>query len=191
MAGKPTPLFYAAVVAVVLALIGFAIWQAGDILAPGGNQASSSGKTATATDIDLTEITGAEDDSNPSGVTTVKEYSFKSSERLPPVTGTAAYKPMKDNTVRFALNVWAGWAPIIQANNGFRADKVWKTSDGKEFKVELVLIDNPVEMRDAYAAGEVHIGWATLDMMPLFMDCLLYTSPSPRDQRGSRMPSSA
>ena len=26
---------------------------------------------------------------------------------------------------------------------------------------------------------------------PLFNDCLLYTSPSPRDQRGSRMPSSA
>ena len=25
----------------------------------------------------------------------------------------------------------------------------------------------------------------------LTMDCLLYTSPSPRDQRGSRMPSSA
>ena len=24
-----------------------------------------------------------------------------------------------------------------------------------------------------------------------FTDCLLYTSPSPRDQRGSRMPSSA
>ena len=27
--------------------------------------------------------------------------------------------------------------------------------------------------------------------LPLFQDCLLYTSPSPRDQRGSRMPSSA
>ena len=25
----------------------------------------------------------------------------------------------------------------------------------------------------------------------LYYDCLLYTSPSPRDQRGSRMPSSA
>ena len=183
MAGKPTPLFYAAVVAVVLALIGFAIWQAGDILAPGGNQASSSGKTATATDIDLTEITGAEDDSNPSGVTTVKEYSFKSSERLPPVTGTAAYKPMKDNTVRFALNVWAGWAPIIQANNGFRADKVWKTANGKEFKVELVLIDDPVIMRDAYAAGEVHIGWATLDMMPLFMEGFVKRNGDPVDSR--------
>ena len=27
--------------------------------------------------------------------------------------------------------------------------------------------------------------------MRAFKDCLLYTSPSPRDQRGSRMPSSA
>ena len=26
---------------------------------------------------------------------------------------------------------------------------------------------------------------------PEFLSCLLYTSPSPRDQRGSRMPSSA
>ena len=30
-----------------------------------------------------------------------------------------------------------------------------------------------------------------LDPSGLFKDCLLYTSPSPRDQRGSRMPSSA
>ena len=28
-------------------------------------------------------------------------------------------------------------------------------------------------------------------LYPLYGDCLLYTSPSPRDQRGSRMPSSA
>ena len=187
MAGKPTPLFYAAVVAVVLALIGFAIWQAGDILAPGGgNPTASNGNarnTATDTDIDLTEISGAEDDSNPSGVTTVKEYSFKPSERLPAVSGTAAYKAMDNNTVRFALNVWAGWAPIIQANNGFRAGKVWKTANGKEFKVELVLIDDPVAMRDAYAAGEVHIGWATLDMMPLFMEGFVKRNGDPVDSR--------
>ncbi|MFO1528383.1 MAG: phosphate ABC transporter substrate-binding/OmpA family protein [Kiritimatiellia bacterium] len=36
--------------------------------------------------------------------------------------------------------------------------------------MELVLIDDPVAMRDAYAAGKVHIGWGTLDMIPLFMD---------------------
>ena len=29
------------------------------------------------------------------------------------------------------------------------------------------------------------------DNTPMTQDCLLYTSPSPRDQRGSRMPSSA
>ena len=28
-------------------------------------------------------------------------------------------------------------------------------------------------------------------VLKLYKDCLLYTSPSPRDQRGSRMPSSA
>ena len=33
--------------------------------------------------------------------------------------------------------------------------------------------------------------WAELTQMALADACLLYTSPSPRDQRGSRMPSSA
>ena len=32
---------------------------------------------------------------------------------------------------------------------------------------------------------------AILFTLPYIMFCLLYTSPSPRDQRGSRMPSSA
>ena len=34
---------------------------------------------------------------------------------------------MTDHTVRFAINVWAGWGPIIFANDGFKAGKVWKT----------------------------------------------------------------
>ena len=33
--------------------------------------------------------------------------------------------------------------------------------------------------------------WATGRYEAQLRDCLLYTSPSPRDQRGSRMPSSA
>ena len=41
-----------------------------------------------------------------------------------------------------------------------------------------------LEIRLAEAAGSV-------DKAGLARDCLLYTSPSPRDQRGSRMPSSA
>ena len=38
--------------------------------------------------------------------------------------------------------------------------------------------------------SELHIGLIGT-MNALFLNCLLYTSPSPRDQRGSRMPSSA
>jgi NitT/TauT family transport system substrate-binding protein len=35
-----------------------------------------------------------------------------------------------------------------------------------------VLIDDPIAMRDAYASGKVHLGWATLDMVPLFVEQL-------------------
>jgi NitT/TauT family transport system substrate-binding protein len=107
-----------------------------------------------------------------SGITTVKEYNYVAATRLPEVKGISSYKPMADRTVRFAINVWAGWSPIIYANNGFKPGKLWKTPSGKDFKVEIVLIDDPIAMRDAYAAGNLHIGWATLDMVPLFLEGL-------------------
>jgi len=198
MAGKPTPVFYLAVLAVVFGLIGFAVYQARDVLAPGGNAAgdgqqqaagnngasnqSSDSSSSSDTDIDLSDITGAES-ADTQGITTVSEYTFTPSERLPKVKGTAAYKKMEDNTVKFALNVWAGWAPIIKANEGFQAEKVWKTPGGKEFKLELVLIDDPVAMREAYVNGDVHIGWATLDMMPLLMEGFVKRNGDPIDSR--------
>ena len=46
---------------------------------------------------------------------------------------------------------------------------------------------------DAASSGEEDIMMMNLegDMLEGSYPCLLYTSPSPRDQRGSRMPSSA
>jgi outer membrane protein OmpA-like peptidoglycan-associated protein/ABC-type nitrate/sulfonate/bicarbonate transport system substrate-binding protein len=38
-------------------------------------------------------------------------------------------------------------------------------------------------MRDAYATGNVHIGWATLDMMPLFMEGFVDRNGQPKDSR--------
>lgn len=105
-------------------------------------------------------------------VTTRREYTYVAASRLPPVQGISNYRAMAGRTVRIALNVWAGWAPVILANNGFHAGKLWHTPGGRDFKVELVLIDDPVAMRDAYASGNVHIGWATLDMIPLFVEQL-------------------
>ena len=165
MAGQPKAPFFVVLGVVIFALIAFAVYRA-DIFAPEEKAAVKPGEQQ----IDPTKLGQIAEASDPAGVTTVKEYSFRPAARLPEITGTSAYKPLADNTVRFALNVWAGWGPIILANEGFKPGKIWKTPDGGEFKVELVLIDDPVAMRNAYAAGEIHIGWATLDMVPLFVD---------------------
>jgi NitT/TauT family transport system substrate-binding protein len=128
--------------------------------------------TATISKDEMAKMKGGPEAPDAGSVTTVKEYNYVVGSKLPDVKGTSAYAPLADNTVRMALNVWAGWAPVILANNGFKPGKVWKTADGKGFKLELVLIDDPIAMRDAYASGKVHIGWATLDMIPLFVEQL-------------------
>jgi NitT/TauT family transport system substrate-binding protein len=169
MAGKPRPAFYISLVVVILGLVAFALWRA-DILFPKGKKEDAKSIDKAALD-KIKGKTGAEapDKNVP---TTVKEYKYVAAAKLPPVKGVSSYEPLKDRTVRFALNVWAGWAPIIFANGGLKAGKVWQVAGLKPFKVELVLIDDPVAMRDAYTAGKIHIGWATLDMIPLFMEGL-------------------
>ncbi|MDA0254047.1 MAG: phosphate ABC transporter substrate-binding/OmpA family protein [Planctomycetota bacterium] len=189
MSGQPKASFWVAVWLVVFALAGFAAWQWGLFGKPGQPGGDGNGGAAPGVAADggqegpaagLEGLSEAPDESVP---TTVQEYAFKPAERLPPVTGIAGYRKLEDDTVRFALNVWAGWAPIIYANEGFKPGKEWKTPDGKSFKLELVLIDNPVTMRDAWAAGEVHIGWATLDMVPLFLEGLVDATGKPKDSR--------
>ena len=163
---QPKPAFYVAVLLVVVGLVGFGLWRYGAI-GPGGTD-----QTGRLSDEELKQMKKGAEAPDSSGITTVKEYNYVSTARLPEVKGISSYKPMADRTVRFAINVWAGWGPIIYANNGFKPGKVWKTPSGKDFKLELVLIDDPIAMRDAYAAGNLHVGWATLDMLPLFLEGL-------------------
>jgi NitT/TauT family transport system substrate-binding protein len=170
MAGQPKTSFYVVLALVIAGLVAFAIYRS-DLIAP---KAQDYGQDK----IDPKELGHKAEAPDSGGVTTVKEYTFRPAERLPEIKGTSAYKPLENNTVQFALNVWAGWSPIILANNGFKAGKVWKTPDGKDFRVELVLIDNPVNMINSYAAGETHIGWGTLDMVPLFVDGFVKTGDS-------------
>src|SRR3954470_14262007 len=166
--GRPKPAFFLVMFAIVAGLIYYGVSRFGGMGGLGGKSADSTGAISPT---DLANKGGPEaPDAN--SVTTVKEYSYVASAKLPEVKGTSAYTPLADNTVRMALNVWAGWAPVIHANNGFKAGKVWKGPGGKTFKLELVLIDDPIAMRDAYASGKVHIGWATLDMIPLFVEQL-------------------
>jgi ABC-type nitrate/sulfonate/bicarbonate transport system substrate-binding protein len=160
---KPKPTFYLAVLILVVGLVALALWRFGAL--PG------MGEGARFSDEEMQQLTDVEAPDT-EGITTVKEYTYVAASRLPEVQGISNYQELEDRTVRFAINVWAGWGPIIYANNGLRAGKTWKAPGGRDFKVELVLIDDPVAMRDAYAAGNVHIGWATLDMVPLFLEGL-------------------
>jgi ABC-type nitrate/sulfonate/bicarbonate transport system substrate-binding protein len=164
--GQPKPAFYVAVFVVVLGLVGLALWRFGAI--PGGSRQT----TGQISNEELKQMKGGAEAPDSSGITTVKEYKYVAAAKLPEVKGISTYKPMVDRTVRFGINVWAGWSPIIFANNGFKPGKAWKSPSGKDFKLELVLIDDPIAMRDAYAAGNLHIGWATLDMVPLFLEGL-------------------
>ncbi len=164
MSAKPKPAFFVVLVVVIVGLLGYAFRGS---LFPEGKD----GKIGY---IDMKELGGGDavEATDASVPTTVKEYSYVASEKLPEVTATSDYDPLEARTVKFALNVWAGWAPIILQNGGAAPGKLWKTPGGEDFKVELVLIDDPVAMRDAYAGGKIHIGWATLDMVPLFMEGL-------------------
>jgi outer membrane protein OmpA-like peptidoglycan-associated protein len=177
MNGKPKPAFYIAVAAVVVALVAFAIWRWRDIVPTPSN----TGPVA----LFPTKPTGPVVEEDTPAVLTTTVYEFVPAQTLPAVQGTSSYTPLAetDNTVRFAINVWAGWSPIILANEGFKPTKVWKTPQGKEFKVELRVIDDVIAMRDAYAAGQVHIGWATLDMIPLLLESFVDREGRPRDSR--------
>src|SRR5688572_1346389 len=124
MPGQPKPAFYAVLFLVVAGLVAFAVYRS-DIFAPKAN------KTADGDKIDFTAFKVPPEAPDGGAITTVKEYRFKPAERLPPVSGAKTFKPLDetDNTVRFALNVWAGWGPIIFANDGFKPNKTWKTPD--------------------------------------------------------------
>jgi outer membrane protein OmpA-like peptidoglycan-associated protein/ABC-type nitrate/sulfonate/bicarbonate transport system substrate-binding protein len=177
-AGKPKPAFFLAVLAVVAGLVGLSFYRWNSKKTDSGHGTGSSDK------IDMSAIknqagggsgSGSQQAENPdpNSITTVKEYKFEPASRLPEVPGTADYTALgKPRTVKFAVNVWAGWAPIIWANQGSKPKKVWKDAKGNEFQVELVLADNPVDMGNAFAAGKTHIGWATVDMLPLIVNRL-------------------
>lgn len=161
---RPKPLTYVVGFAVVLGLSYYAFNRLGG---------KSGGIGGAFSKDEMKQVQGKAEAPDSSNVTTKKEYSFIPSQKLPEVKGTSAYKPLPaDRTVRMALNVWAGWAPVIYANNGMKPGKTWTAPGGQPFKLELVLIDDPVAMRDAYAAGNVHIGWGTVDMVPLFVEGL-------------------
>ena len=54
---------------------------------------------------------------------------------------------------------------------------------------QVIIGDQIIQNRTQFA--DLILGRSDRKVCRFYKDCLLYTSPSPRDQRGSRMPSSA
>jgi NitT/TauT family transport system substrate-binding protein len=166
---KPKPAFYVAIAVVIVGLLGLAMWRCG---------AKKSADKKQDDKISIDEIkkqAGNDKLESEEGATGLTSDHFEEVEaqKLPEVKGTSDYKKLgAKRTVRMAINVWAGWAPIIWANQGKAPKKVWKDSEGKDFTLELVLIDDPSAMGDTFAAGDIHLGWATVDMLPLIVQRL-------------------
>ncbi len=152
------------IIAVVIGLFALGIYSTREWLFP--EPSSTTGQ------ITREDLGGGSEAPDASGITTVKEYKYVPTEVLPPVKGTASYKPLQDNTVVMGLNVWAGWAPIFFANGGTapNRDSIFYKKYG--FKVDIKIIDSPSASINAFAAGDVHVTAWTLDMIPLFFEQL-------------------
>ncbi len=169
MADQParlTPLGKIISILLIVGLIGFGLYlvstrKSGGKLFQGGKESESVETEAPDT----------------SGVTTVKEYKYVPANKLPEVKGVSQYRwDAKEKILRFSYNVWAGWLPVIAANHGTKPnpDSIFAKKYG--FRVDMVLMDDPVAARDAFAAGEVQTLWGTTDMMVLLAPELIKDS---------------
>ena len=75
-----------------------------------------------------------------------------------------------------------------KATNGYMSDQ----SDPKVDTGQAIIIEGVnYEVTTAFSIDADVAGFGDVGLRHQNLHCLLYTSPSPRDQRGSRMPSSA
>ena len=103
-----------------------------------------------------------------------------------------------DKVVQKVLKIDKRWG---KRDRGFIAETIYEMVRYKRLYAEIADVKTPFRRQDLFRMWAV---WAVLKGIELpdwkqiettperrIKGCLLYTSPSPRDQRGSRMPSSA
>ena len=167
---KLKPAAWILMLLVALGLVGLGIYQGRDWLFPQGK--ASDGKISKEDLPQGAQEGQVEAPDQGGGITTVSEYKFVPSERLPPVKGAANYQPLQDNTVVMGLNVWAGWAPLFYANGGTEPTTNSLFYKKYGFKLAIKIIDSPSESINAFASGNIHATAWTLDMIPLFYEQL-------------------
>jgi NitT/TauT family transport system substrate-binding protein len=74
--------------------------------------------------------------------------------------------------VKIPLVTWGGFAGLIAANNGLKANKDSLFYKYGKFVVELIKEENPQVHLQGYANGIYPVIWSTMDMLPLLYDTL-------------------
>ena len=114
----------------------------------------------------------------------ISDGEFQSGERLPPERELAREFGVARGTLREGLRELEN-AGLVERRQGSGTYVIHGSDDNPQTILEVV---SPLELVDSRLAIEPHIcRKAVLHAT----DCLLYTSPSPRDGLLSRMPSSA
>lgn len=152
----------------LLGVVGFGIWRWSDKLAPQTKRQTPS--------VDVTQLKKDLQEARaiPADIPLLigtNAASLVERSGIPAVTGVSDYsKEMKDGkmVVRFPMNIWPGWAPIILANAGMEPNDESVFAKKYGFYVRLSVVDDPVKARDIFASGQSHILWGTLDMIALF-----------------------
>ena len=88
-----------------------------------------------------------------------------------------AERKLKDSDVKKVSKALGDYYVALEANKGI-------------LEAEADFIEQVKKVNEKKLKGGQLLGYLG-DMNEVIYNCLLYTSPSPRDQRGSRMPSSA
>src|SRR5437867_12478171 len=97
--GRPRGAFYVVLLLVVAGLVYPAVHRYGGKLGGLGSLINPSETSHT-------------EASDTSTVPTANEYTYVPAQRLPPVRRISNYNPLPNRTVRTALKVWAGYAPV-------------------------------------------------------------------------------
>ena len=93
--------------------------------------------------------------------------------------------------VNFVFWIGIGHAGTLISAILFLTRQNWRTSINRAAEAMTIFAVMCAGIFPAFHVGRVWMAWYLAPIPNPNAICLLYTSPSPRDQRGSRMPSSA
>jgi NitT/TauT family transport system substrate-binding protein len=159
MAAQPKPAFYIAVVLVVLALIGFAVYR---FTAPQEDQ------TSTHTHRDGSSASSGEP-TRP-GTPSLPEDAAKlivGVQEIPRLGPSGEYK-LQGDTIDVEISEWPGYAPLIWANGGLEPNPDSYFAKNHGFKLKIMVSEAEEEGWQRINSGKTAVTVTTVDVLALY-----------------------